>query len=91
MSRPFIILNQSDSLIQVVDLNSDTKCQTVQIQISWLLQKPTDLDQHCKGRIYLGSAGQGLMKKKNDNQNVKGYILSETILTNIQNICCLKF
>ena len=33
----------------------------MQIQISWLLQKPTDLDLHClQNRIYLGSAGQGL-------------------------------
>ena len=31
------------------------------IQISWLLQKPTDLDLHClQNRIYPGSAGQGL-------------------------------
>ena len=30
-------------------------------EISWLLQKPTDLDLHCfKGRVYPGSAGQGL-------------------------------
>ena len=33
-------------LIQVVDTNSNTNWQTVQIQISWL-QKPTDLDLHC--------------------------------------------
>ena len=45
----------------------------MQIQISWLLseaksrsvgffQKPTDLDlQFCKGRVYPGSAGQGLI------------------------------
>ena len=33
----------------------------MQIQISWLLQKPTDLDLTvCKGRVYPGSAGQGL-------------------------------
>ena len=43
-------LSQSDSLIQIVDINSDTKWQTVQIQISWLLQKPTDLDLHCLQR-----------------------------------------
>ena len=30
-------------------------------QISWLLQKPTDLDLHClQDRAYTGSAGQGL-------------------------------
>ena len=35
----------------------------MQIQISWLLQKPTDLDLHCLQRqgIYPGSAGQGLI------------------------------
>ena len=33
----------------------------MQIQISWLLEKPTDLDLHClQNRIYPGSAGQGL-------------------------------
>ena len=36
----------------------------MQIQISWLLQKPTDLDLHClQNRVYQGSAGQGLMEK----------------------------
>ena len=33
----------------------------MQIQISWLFQKPTDLDLHCLQRqVYPGSAGQGL-------------------------------
>ena len=33
----------------------------MQIQISWLLKKPTDLDLHyLQNRIYPGSAGQGL-------------------------------
>ena len=30
-----------------MDINSHTEWQTVQIQISWLLMKPTDLDLHC--------------------------------------------
>ena len=47
MQRPFPIFSQSDYLIQIVDINSHTWWQTVQIQISWLLQKPTDLDLHC--------------------------------------------
>ena len=35
----------------------------MQIQISWLLQKPTDLDLHCLQRQGIsGSAGQGLMR-----------------------------
>ena len=34
----------------------------MQIQISWLLQKPTDLDLHCLQRYGCpGSAGQGLI------------------------------
>ena len=50
MPRPFLIVSQSDYLIQIVDINSHTEWQTVQIQISWLLQKPTDLDLHCLQR-----------------------------------------
>ena len=37
-----LIFSQSVYLIQVVDTNSNTEWQTVQIQISWLL-----LDLHC--------------------------------------------
>ena len=34
--------------LTLVLLNPDMPClQTVSIQISWLLQKPTDLDLHC--------------------------------------------
>ena len=47
MPRPFLIVSQSDYLIQIVDFNSHTYWQTVQIQISWLLQKPSDLDLYC--------------------------------------------
>ena len=47
MPRPLLIFSQSNYLIQVVDTDSDTNWQTVQIQISWLLHKPTDLDLHC--------------------------------------------
>ena len=50
MALPLITLSQSESLIQIIDINADTKWQTVQIQISWLLQKPTDLDLHCLQR-----------------------------------------
>ena len=58
---PHLIFSQSDYLIQIVDTNSHTQWQAVQIQISWLLQKPTDLDLHClQKRTYPGSAGQGL-------------------------------
>ena len=38
----------ADDLIQVVVINSHTTSwQTVQIQISWLLENPTDLDLYC--------------------------------------------
>ena len=47
MPRPLLISSQSDYLIRFFDRNSRIWWQTVQIQISWLLQKPTDLDLHC--------------------------------------------
>ena len=50
MTRPYLIFSQSDYLIQVVDINSNTERQIVQNQISWLLKKPTDLDLHCLQR-----------------------------------------
>ena len=61
MPCPHLIFSQSVYLIWAIATNSNTKWQTVQIQISWLLQKPTDLDLHClQSRAYQGSAGQGL-------------------------------
>ena len=35
MPRPLLIVSQSDSLIQIVDINLYTEWQKVQIQISW--------------------------------------------------------
>ena len=57
-------------MIQNFDTNLHTNRQTVQIQISWLLQKPTDLDLHCLQRQGIfgfsrtrdSSAGQGLKR-----------------------------
>ena len=46
LPRPFLIFNQSDYLIKIVDINSQNKWQTVRIQISRFLQKPTVLDLH---------------------------------------------
>ena len=46
MPHPLLIFSQSDCLIRIVAITLHTKWQTVQIQISWLLQKPTDLDLH---------------------------------------------
>ena len=49
---PYLLLisGQSDYLIRVFDRNSHISWQTVQIQINWLPQKPTDLDLHCLQR-----------------------------------------
>ena len=47
MPCPLLIFSQSDYLIKVVDTNSNTEWQTVQIQVSCFFQKPTDLDLHC--------------------------------------------
>ena len=47
MLCPLLIFSQSDYLIQVVDTNSHTLWQTMQIQISWLLQDPSDLGLCC--------------------------------------------
>ena len=59
MPHPLLIVSQSDSLIQIVDINSHTDWQTVQIQRSQLIWIYTV----CKGRAYPGSAGQGLSVK----------------------------
>ena len=63
MPRPILIFSQSGYLFHIVAINLHTWWQTVQIQISWLLQKPTDLELLClQNRVYPGSAGQGLIK-----------------------------
>ena len=62
MPRPLLISSQSDYLIRVFDRNTHIWWQTVQIQISWLLQKPTDLDLHCLLRQGMScSAREGLI------------------------------
>ena len=51
----------SDYLIQIVDINSHTKWQTVQMEISWLLRSQLIwIYTVCKDRAYPGSARQGL-------------------------------
>ena len=68
MPRPLLIFSQSDYLVQVVDTNSNTEQLTVQIQISWLLNffrsQLIWIYTVCKGRLYPGSAGQGLNENK---------------------------
>ena len=66
MPHPCLIFSQSGYLIQIVAIDLHPWWPTVQIQISWLLQKPTDLDLHClQNRVHPGSAGQGLKKSWN--------------------------
>ena len=50
MSHTLLTVGQLDYLTQIVDINSHTDWQPVQIQINWLLQKPADLDLHCLQR-----------------------------------------
>ena len=47
-ATPTSNLQSSVYLVQIVDTYSNTEWQTVQIQISWLLKKPTDLDLFAK-------------------------------------------
>ena len=54
LACPLLFFSQSDYLIQIVDINSNTEWQTVQIQISWLLKKPTSLDLHCLQKQGIG-------------------------------------
>ena len=54
---PFLIVSQSDYLIQIIDINLHTEWQTVQIQIRNQLIWVCTV---CKDRVYPGSAGQGL-------------------------------
>ena len=63
MPRPFQFFSQPDYLIHIVDINSHTELQTMQIQISWLLRSQLIwIYIVCKGRVYPGSAGQGLRR-----------------------------
>ena len=86
MPCPLLIFSQSDCLIRIVAINSQTNWQTVQIQISWLFQKPTDLDLHClqrqgisgfsmirvnqKAFIWQPGALSGMFWPKNPDQNI---------------------
>ena len=83
MPCPLLIFSQSDYWIQIVAINLHSWWQTVQIQISWLLKKPTDLDLHClQNRVYPGSAGQGLklyMMWKGQNDQI--IMIIDSVLT----------
>ena len=63
MPHPFQIFSQLDYLIQIIDRNSHTEWQTVQIQISFFLRSQLIwIYTVCKDRIYPGSAGLGLIE-----------------------------
>ena len=52
---------QPNRILEVVNTNSHIEWQTVQIQISWLVKKPTELDLHCLQRQGISeSARSGL-------------------------------
>ena len=70
MPHQLLIVSQSDCLILIVAIKSHTEWQTLQIQISWLLQKPTDLDLHCLQR-------QGIMgfSRMRVNKNISKHYL----------------
>ena len=81
MPRPLLISSQSDYLIRVFDINSHIYWQTVQIQISWLLHEPTDLDLHCllwQGMSF--SAREGLKTKLLWQNRLKRSILQNWFL-----------
>ena len=60
---PLLIFCQSDYLLQIVDINSHHLWQTVQIQIIWVLKKPTGLDLHCLQRQGISGFSRTRVKK----------------------------
>ena len=85
MACLLLIFSQSDYLICIVSTNSRTGWQTVQVQIIWLSQLIW-IYIVCKGRVYLGSAGQGLK-----GLNIHGRLLpGETTLVTSCLLYCLS-
>ena len=83
MPHLLLIFSQSGKLIQMVDINSYTEWQTVQIQISWLLQKPADLDLHC-----LQNQDLSVFSRTRGNEEYLVIILGYFFLFLHKNICC---
>ena len=51
-------------MISFNTVDSEAAWKTVQLLISWLCQKPADLDLHCfLNKLYIGSKGQGLISE----------------------------
>ena len=96
MPCPFLIVSQSDYLIQIVDINSHNEWLTVQIQISWLLKMPTDLDLHClqrqdisgfsRTRVNSGVVLTLKMPRKPAYENVICFCRLLNILANFSNL-----
>ena len=63
---PFLIVSQSDYLIQIVVINLHTEWQTVQIQIGFFRRQLIWIYTVCKGRVYLCSAGKRLTHLNSD-------------------------
>ena len=87
MPRPLPIFSESDYLIQVVDIDSNTEWQTVQIQISWLLQ-PTDLDLHCLQRQDI--SGFSRTRVKSVLLPKLGQLFKERICSQMEQLVSLK-
>ena len=68
-------LSQSEALIMIVDMNSYAECQTVQIQISWLLKKPTDLDLHCLQRQSISGFSRTRVKMMLFSRRQMGFLI----------------
>ena len=92
MPHPLLIFSQSGCLIQIVAKNLHTWWQTVQIQISWLLQKPADLDLHClQNRVYPGSTGLRLKCQENLYLKMSTvYVVCWIFLQTFQTYFCIQ-
>ena len=75
MLSPLIIDSQSDCLIQASDTNSNTEWQTVQIQIGWLLKKPTDLHQRCLQKRHQGLNSVSVLNLSCKTRNIQKSIM----------------
>ena len=65
MPCPFLIVSQSDSLIQIVDIHSHSKWQKcISRSVSFFRSRMIWIYTVCKRWVYLGSAGQGLKSRR---------------------------
>ena len=100
LPHSLLIFSQSDSLIHIVEWNSQSEWQTVQIQISWLLQKPTYLALHCLRRQCISGFSRTMVKSlrsRNINVRVRANVdyFSKLCLQNVKqcspwSVCLLR-